>query len=63
MPGMVVQVEVAPGQQVKEGDKLVVLEAMKMEMTLASPLAGVVKEVYVKPKERVDSGDLLIVFQ
>jgi pyruvate carboxylase len=63
MPGMVVQVEVAAGQQVKEGDKLVVLEAMKMEMTLASPLAGVVKEVYVRPKERVDAGDLLIVFQ
>jgi pyruvate carboxylase len=63
MPGMVVDVKVKPGQAVAEHDKLVVLEAMKMEMTLASPLTGVVKEVYVKAKDRVDSGDLLIVFQ
>jgi pyruvate carboxylase len=63
MPGMVVEVKVVAGQEVKEGDKLVVLEAMKMEMTLASPLAGVVKEVYAKPKDRVDAGDLIIVFQ
>jgi pyruvate carboxylase len=63
MPGMVVEVKVAPGQEVKEGDKLIVLEAMKMEMTLASPLSGVVKEVYARPKDRVDAGDLLVVFQ
>jgi pyruvate carboxylase len=63
MPGMVVEVKVKPGQKVTEHEKLVVLEAMKMEMTLSSPLTGVVKEVYVKPKDRVDSGDLLVVFQ
>jgi pyruvate carboxylase len=63
MPGMVVDVKVKPGQSVAEHEKLVVLEAMKMEMTLASPVTGVVKEVYVKAKDRVDSGDLLIVFQ
>jgi biotin carboxyl carrier protein len=40
-----------------------VLEAMKMEMTLASPLAGVIKEITVKPKDRVDTGDLLVVFK
>ena len=51
------------GDEVKEGDKLVVLEAMKMEMTLASPLAGVIKEITVKPKDRVDAGDLLVVFK
>ncbi len=62
MPGMVVEVKAQPGQEVKEGDKLIVLEAMKMEMTIASPLNGVIKEVYAKPKDRVDAGDLLIVF-
>jgi pyruvate carboxylase len=63
MPGMVVEVKVAPGQQVTEREKLIVLEAMKMEMTLSSPITGVVKEVYVKAKERVEGGDLLVVFQ
>jgi pyruvate carboxylase len=62
MPGTVVEVKVKAGDEVKEGDKLVVLEAMKMEMTLASPLAGVIKEITVKPKDRVVSGDLLVVF-
>jgi pyruvate carboxylase len=63
MPGMVVEVKVKPGQQVTEREKLVVLEAMKMEMTLASPVTGIVKEVYVKAKDRVGAGDLLVVFQ
>jgi pyruvate carboxylase len=63
MPGMVVDVKVKAGQAVKEHEKLIVLEAMKMEMTLTSPLTGVVKEVYAHPRDRVEGGDLLIVFQ
>ena len=63
MAGMVVEVHVKPGQEVSEDDKLIVLEAMKMEMILSSPITGVVKEVYVNPGDRVDGGDLLIVFQ
>jgi pyruvate carboxylase len=63
MPGTVVEVKVQEGAEIKEGDKLIVLEAMKMEMTLASPIAGVVKEITVKPKDRVEAGDLLVVFK
>ena len=63
MPGSVVEIRVKPGDEVKEGDKLVVLEAMKMEMTVASPIAAVVKEVTVASKDRVDAGDLLVVFK
>jgi pyruvate carboxylase len=63
MPGMVVEVKVKPGQKVKEHDKLIVLEAMKMEMTLTSPMKGIVKDVYVQARDRVEGGDLLIVFQ
>ncbi len=62
MPGTVIEVKVTPGQQVKAQQKLVIIEAMKMEMALPSPLDGIVKEVYVKSGERVDSGDLVIVF-
>ena len=63
MAGMVVEVHVKPGQEVSEDDKLIVLEAMKMEMILSSPITGVVKEVYVNPGDRAEGGDLLVVFQ
>jgi pyruvate carboxylase len=63
MPGMVVDVKIKPGDVVAEHDKLVVLEAMKMEMTLTSPQAGTIRDVYAKARERVDTGDLLVVFQ
>ncbi len=63
MAGMVATVHAKAGEEVAEGDKLIVLEAMKMEMILSSPLHGVVKEVYAKSGDRVDGGDLLVVFQ
>ena len=63
MPGTVVDVRVRPGQRVQEQEKLLTIEAMKMETTLVSPVAGVVTEVLVKSKDRIDAGDLLIVFQ
>ncbi|MCW1883737.1 pyruvate carboxylase [Luteolibacter flavescens] len=60
MPGMVTEIAVSPGQEVKEGDKLVVLEAMKMLTTVSASKDGVVKEVLVQKGEQVDSDDLLV---
>ena len=60
MPGRVVAVLVEVGQRVQRGDALVVLEAMKMEQTLASPSDGEVTAVHVEPGARVDAGAALI---
>ncbi len=60
MPGMVTEIAVSPGQEVKQGDKLIVLEAMKMLTTVSASADGVVKEVLVKKGDQVDSDDLLV---
>lgn len=61
LPGMIVGVKVEVGQTVKQGDVLLVLEAMKMENDIASPVAGVVKEILVDKGTAVSLGDPLIV--
>jgi len=58
-PAVVVQTHVAPGDDVREGDPLVVLEAMKMEMVVAAPLSGTVTSV-VDRNVQVGPGDLLV---
>ena len=60
MPGMVTEIAVSVGQQVKAGDKLVILEAMKMLTTVSASTDGTVSEVLVKKGEQVDSDDLLM---
>lgn len=60
MPGLILEVNVAPGQEVKEGDYLLVLEAMKMENTLTAPRDGVVKAVAVEKGQTVDKNQLLV---
>lgn len=60
MPGSVIEVKVNPGDSVKDGDVLLVLEAMKMENELTAPQAGMVSEVLVKKGDTVNSGDPLI---
>jgi pyruvate carboxylase len=60
MPGMVTEVAVSTGQHVKAGDKLVVLEAMKMLTTVSASADGTIAEVLVKKGEQVDSDDLLV---
>jgi pyruvate carboxylase len=63
MPGAVVRVAVTVGEEVVAGQKLLTLEAMKMETTLYAERAGRIAEVLVRPGMQVDSGDLLIRFE
>jgi pyruvate carboxylase subunit B len=60
MPGLVVRVEVAPGQRVERGAGLVVVEAMKMENELRAPVAGVVRAVHVGVGVAVEQGAPLV---
>lgn len=62
MPGLVLNILVEEGSQVKKGDALVVLEAMKMENILKSPADGVVKKVVVKKGVAVEKNQVLINF-
>jgi acetyl/propionyl-CoA carboxylase alpha subunit len=61
MPGKVVRVLVAVGDEVQEGQGLVVVEAMKMENELKSPKAGVVTELHAQEGQPVESGAKLAV--
>ena len=60
-PGNILKVNVTPGQAVKEGDVLVVLEAMKMENEILAPKACTVKQVLVSKGSTVDTGATLVV--
>ena len=57
------RVVVAPGDSVVEGDPLVILESMKMEIPVTAPRAGTVKEVRVKEGEVVKEGQVLVVLE
>ena len=61
MPGNILKVNVANGQAVKEGDVLVVLEAMKMENEIMAPKDGTVTQVLVSKGSTVDTGAALVV--
>ena len=56
MPGKVIKVSVAPGQAVRKGDEILVVEAMKMENAVRAPRDGVVKSIAVKVGDMADAG-------
>jgi len=62
MPGMVLKVLVEEGAEVKKGDNLFVLEAMKMENIIKSPADVIVKTLKIKPGDKVEKGQILILF-
>lgn len=63
LPGTVIAVAVAAGQNVEADQVLMVVEAMKMEHQITAPTAGVVAEVRFAVGDRVDMGDLLVVLE
>jgi biotin carboxyl carrier protein len=60
IPGTVVKIYVEEGQKVKEGELMMVLEAMKMKNKIYFPVDGTVKKIYVKEEQRVPKGFLMI---
>lgn len=63
MPGLVLEINVKEGQESAEGDKLLVLEAMKMENSITNPANAVVKKIHVKAGQVVEKGQVLIEFE
>jgi 3-methylcrotonyl-CoA carboxylase alpha subunit len=59
IPGLIIEVYAAVGDQVKQGDRLLVLEAMKMQQPMVAPFDGVVTEVGVRKGEQVTADALL----
>ncbi len=59
MPGKIIRMLVAEGDEVAEGDVVCILEAMKMENELKAPKAGVVKVLYAQPGQDVETGAVL----
>ena len=63
MPGLILEISVNKGQDVKENEALLILEAMKMENVINSPRDGIIKSISVKQGETVDKNSLLITFE
>ena len=62
MPGLILEVMFNLGDKVKKGDPIIVLEAMKMENILTSPVDAIIKEIKVKPQQTVEKNNVLINF-
>jgi pyruvate carboxylase len=63
IPGAITMIHVKTGEQVKRGDRLLVMEAMKMQSTVYAPIDGIISRINVGPHENVDAHDLLLVIE
>ena len=61
--GTVWKVEVAVGEQVEEGDVLLILESMKMEIPVEAPADGTVSEIRVEPEEAVEEDQIVAIIE
>jgi len=62
MPGLVLNILVNEGDEIKKGDSLLVLEAMKMENMIKSPTDGIIKKIEIKQGDKVEKNELLVSF-
>jgi pyruvate carboxylase subunit B len=60
MPGLIVEIMVKEGDSVEKGSPLFVIEAMKMQSEIASPVAGKVRDIFIHKDEHVEAGETLI---
>jgi pyruvate carboxylase len=63
IPGAISSIAVDVGQQVKKGDRLLVLEAMKMQSTVYAPVDGKISKKLANVGDKVDAKDLLLVIE
>jgi biotin carboxyl carrier protein len=62
MPGLIIEIQIKEGDEVKKGDPIMILEAMKMENILKSPGDGIVKSIKVKKGDSVEKNHILVLF-
>lgn len=62
-PGTIARVLVKIGDNVKEDDELIILEAMKMQNPIVAPADGIVKEIKIKEHDEVQTSDILIILE
>lgn len=60
MPGLVIKIPVSIGDEVKKGDNIIIIEAMKMENAISSPISGVIKTINATEGKSVEKAELLI---
>ena len=60
LPGVIIEISVKEGQQVKQGQKVVVLEAMKMENAIPAPKGGTITEIHVHKGDTLQEGDPVV---
>lgn len=63
MPGLILEINIKIGDEVKENDPLLILEAMKMENVISSPRGGIIKTISIKKGDAVDKSQLLVEFE
>lgn len=63
MAGTIFELLVEQGDDVEEGDELVILESMKMEIPIEAPMAGSVAQVHIAQGDQVQEGDVLVTLE